>query len=119
MLLLASCRNGAVVPPLATKPPAVSNQTLGAAALIGRWRRVLPADEEVTMTFASDGTLVYSSHGGAKSGVINMVYEVSGNQIITDQPSHPKRETSTFSFEPGGILAIDHDGEKTRFTRER
>ncbi|HEY0431135.1 MAG TPA: hypothetical protein VGC61_04930 [Pyrinomonadaceae bacterium] len=119
MLLLASCRNNAVVPPPAAKPPAVSNQSQSAAALIGRRRRVLPADEEVTMTFASDGTLVYSIYSGAKTGVTNMVYEVSGNQIITDQPSHPRRETSTFSFEPGGILVIDHDGEKTRFTRER
>ena len=70
------------------------------------------------MAFTSDGQLVYSVHDGDKTQVIYMVYEVSGNQVITDQPSNPRREISKFSFEPGGILVLDYNGEKTRFTRE-
>lgn len=70
------------------------------------------------MAFSSDGKLTYSIHDGDKIQVINMVYEVSGNQIITDQPSNPRREISLFSFEPSGILVLAYDGEKTRFRRE-
>ena len=70
------------------------------------------------MVFTDDGKLVYSIHAGDKTQVINMVYEVSGNQIITDQPSNPLREISGFSFESSGILVLDYNGEKARFTRE-
>ena len=71
------------------------------------------------MVFTNDGKLIYSIHTGGKTQVINMVYEVSGDQIITDQPSSPRREVSKFSFEPNGILVLDYNGEKTRFIRER
>ena len=42
--------------------------------------------------------------------VMNMVYEVSGDQIITDQPSNPQKEISKFYFEPSGILVVDQPG---------
>ena len=70
------------------------------------------------MVFTNDGKLIYSIHTGEKSEVINMVYEESGDKIITDQPSNPRKETSKFYFEPSGILVIDYQGERTRFTRE-
>jgi hypothetical protein len=111
-VLLASCGSGA------TSPPNMNNQVHPAPSLVGRWRQVSPPDENVTMAFTSDGKLVYSIYAGDKTQVINMVYEVSGNQIITDQPSNPRREISRFSFEPSGILVLDYNGEKTRFTRE-
>ena len=69
------------------------------------------------MAFTSGGKLIYSIHAGDKTQVINMVYEVSGNQIITDQPSHPHRGISSFSFEPNGILVLDYNGEEARFER--
>lgn len=107
--LLASCRT------TTTSPPAMSNQ---GPSLIGRWRQVSPANEESTIEFTNDGKLIYSIHTGDKTQVINMVYEVSGDQIITDQPSNPQKEISKFYFEPSGILVVDHQGEKTRFMRE-
>jgi hypothetical protein len=70
------------------------------------------------MAFTRDGKLVYSIHAGDKTQVINLVYEVSGNQIITDQPSNPRREISRFSFEPSGVLVLDYNGDKARFRRE-
>ena len=110
MLLVASCSDGAH-----TSPPNMNNP---APSLVGRWRQVSPADEYVTMAFTSDGKLIYSIQAGDKTQIINLVYEVSGNQIITDQPSNPRREITGFSFEPSGILVLDYNGEKTRFTRE-
>jgi len=70
------------------------------------------------MVLTTDGKLTYSIHSGDKTQVINLVYEVSGDQIITNQPSKPRREISTFSFDSSGILVLDHKGEKSRFTRE-
>lgn len=96
----------------------MNNQPNSGPTLIGRWRQVGPAEDESTMVFTNDGKLTYSIHTGDKTQVINMVYEVSGNQIITDQPSHPQKEISKFYFEPSGILVIDYQGEKARFMRE-
>jgi len=70
------------------------------------------------MEFTNDGKLIYSVDTGDKIQVINMVYEVSGDQIVTDQPSHPQKAISKFYFEPSGILVVDHEGEKTRFMRQ-
>ena len=97
----------------------MNNQPNADPTLIGRWRQVGPTNEQSSMVFTDDGKLIYSIHEGDKTQVINMVYEVSGDQIITDQPSHPQKEISKFYFEPSGILVIDHQGEKTRFMRER
>ena len=70
------------------------------------------------MVFTNDGKLVYSIHTRDKTEVFNLVYEVSGDQIISDQPSSPRKEITKFSFEPSGILVLDYNGEKTRFKRE-
>jgi hypothetical protein len=96
----------------------MNNQATPGPTLIGRWRQVGPVADESTMVFTNDGKLIYSVHTGAKTQVINMVYEVSGDQIITDQPSNPGKESSKFYFEPSGILVVDYQGEKTRFMRE-
>ena len=97
----------------------MNNRSNPGLTLIGRWRQVGPAPDESTMAFTNDGKLIYSIHTGDKTQVINMVYEVSGDQIITDQPSNPRKEISKFYFEPSGILVLDYQGEKTRFMRER
>ena len=113
ILFLSSCGSH-----VSKSSPNMSNETNPAFSVAGRWRQVSPAGEDVTMVFTRDGKLTYSIHDGDKIQVINMVYEVSGNQIITDQPSNPRREISLVSFEPSGILVLDYDGEKTRFKRE-
>lgn len=96
----------------------MNNQPNPGLSLIGRWRQVGPAANESTMVFTNDGKLIYSIHTGDKIQVINMVYEVSGDNITTDQPSNPRKEISKFYFEPGGILVVNYQGEKTRFMRE-
>lgn len=113
VLLLSSCHSDT-----RTSPSARNNQPSTGQTLIGRWREVGPAADESTMVFTNDGKLIYSVHNGDKVQVMNMVYEVSGDQIITDQPSNPQKEISKFYFEPSGILVVDHQGEKTRFMRE-
>ena len=113
-LLLASCQSDK-----RTSSSAINNQPDSGPTLIGRWRQVGPVADESTMVFTNDGKLIYSIHTAGKTQIINMVYEVSGDQIITDQPSNPRKEISKFYFEPSGILVVDYQGEKTRFMRER
>jgi hypothetical protein len=97
----------------------MNNQPNPGLTLIGRWRQIGPAsDESTSMEFTNDGKLIYSIHSAGKTRVINLVYEVSGDQLITDQPSNPRKEISKFYFEPSGILVLDYQGEKTRFSRE-
>jgi len=113
VLLLSSCHSGTK-----TASSAMNNQPNPGLTLIGRWRQVGPAADGSTMIFTNDGKLIYSIHTGDKTQVINMVYEVSGDQIITDQPSNQRKEISKFYFEPSGILVVDYQGEKARFIRE-
>lgn len=113
-LLLLSCHGGTK-----TSSSPVNNQPNTAPGLIGRWRQVGPAPDESTMVFTNDGKLIYSVDEGDKTSIVNLVYEVSGDQIITDQPSNPRKEITKFYFEPNGILVLDYQGEKRRFARER
>jgi len=114
VLLLSSC-HGDIRTPSST----MNNQSNPGLTLVGRWHQVGPAaDESTSMVFTNDGKLIYSIHTRDKTQIINMVYEASGDQIITDQPSDPRKEITKFYFEPSGILVLDHQGEKTRFMRE-
>ena len=114
VLLFASCRYGTN-----TSSPVMSKQNNQAPSLVGRWRQIAPAtDEEITMVFTNDGKLIYSIDTPEKTQIINLVYEVSGDEIVTDQPSRPRKEITKFSFEPGGVLVLEHDGDIARFTRE-
>ena len=40
------------------------------------------------------------------------MYEVSGDQIITEQQPNQRKEISKFYFEPSGILVLDYQGGK-------
>lgn len=113
-LSLVSCQS---VTKNSTAP--VNTPNTSEPRLIGRWRLIEPAtDEEITQVFTEDGKLTYTIDTPEKTQIINLVYQVSGDQITTDQPSHPKKHTSRFYFEPSGILVIDNEGEKTRFQRD-
>jgi hypothetical protein len=45
-----------------------------------------------------------------------MTYKVSGNEVVTDQPSQPDPQTSLFAIH-GNILGLINDGEVSRFLR--
>jgi hypothetical protein len=69
------------------------------------------------MAFGLNGELVYSIDTQEKMQIINLVYKVSGNTLITDQPSAPQKEYTKFYFEADGLLVLDYDGEKPKFQR--
>ena len=71
----------------------------------------------VTMTFTEAGKLIYVIHEKDSKQIMNLVFRVDGDQLITNQPSHQQEETTKFSFDPEGNLVLDYDGNKSWFTR--
>jgi hypothetical protein len=54
---------------------------------------------KVSMTFTEDGQLIYDIDAGDKLQRMNLVYRVSGDTIISDQPSHPQEQRTKFKIE--------------------
>ncbi len=93
----------------------MGEQPTHSASLVGRWRRVALEDEvdpseEVTMVFTSDGKLVYIINDRDSKHIINLVCEVSGDSLMTDQRSEPKKEITKFFFESNDILILEYGG---------
>ena len=102
----------------------MNEQSTYSAPLVGRWSRVLSeaevsSNEEVTMAFTPDGQLVYIINDRDGKHIMNLVYEVAGDTLITDQPSEPKKEYTKFFFESNDILVLEYGGVKTWFRREK
>jgi hypothetical protein len=65
------------------------------------------------MIFHPDGRLVYEIHLQDRIQIMNLTCRISGNVIISDQPSHPKEERTVFSFDDNGaMLVLEFEGSK-------
>ena len=89
---------------------------------MGRWKLLknegaIEIGDSVTMTFTEDGKLIYVIHQKDSKQIMNLVFRVDGNHLVTNQPSHPQEEKTTFSFDSEGNLILDYDGNKSWFTR--
>ena len=89
---------------------------------MGRWKLfkdegATEIGDGVTMTFTEDGKLVYVIHEKDSKQIMNLVFRVDGNHLITNQPSQPQEEKTKFSFDAEGNLILDYDGNKSWFTR--
>jgi hypothetical protein len=89
--------------------------------LIGQWRLVHtegPANfEHVTMEFSADGRLQYSIELPDRIQVMSLVYSVSGDVIVSSQPSSPGDEQTRFKIGADGRLELDHGGSRLWFER--
>jgi hypothetical protein len=72
----------------------------------------------VTMTFTKDGNLIYDIHEGDKLQRMNMIYRISGDTLISDQPSHPQEQRTKYKFENNDKLILEFEGMSTVFRRE-
>lgn len=72
---------------------------------------------KVTMTFMEDGQLIYDIDEGSKIQKMNLVYKISGDTIISDQPSYPQEQRTKFKIENGYKLMMELDGETSVFVR--
>ena len=98
------------------------NDAVSDGRLLGRWKLFkdeggAEVGDSVTMTFLEEGKLVYVIHQQDSKQIMNLVFKVHGNYLVTNQPSHPKEERTKFSFDPEGNLIFDYDGNRTWFTR--
>ena len=78
--------------------------------LLGRWELVRTdhefVDGKVLIEFTADGKLNYSIAGAATTDLIEMVYGIDGDVIISDQPSDPGKERTKYSFDDAGMLVL-------------
>ena len=85
--------------------------------LLGRWQLLkaegdMDVGEGVTMTFTSDGNLVYVIHQKDSKQIMNLSYRVEGGRLVTNQPSQPRDESTTYSFDAEGNLILEYVGSK-------
>jgi hypothetical protein len=73
---------------------------------------------KVTMTFTNDGQLIYDIYDGDKIQKMNLTYRISGDTIISDQPSYPQEQRTKFKFEADDELVLDFNGQRTKFNRQ-
>jgi hypothetical protein len=90
--------------------------------LLGKWQLAksegdMDVGEGVTMTFTGDGQLVYVIHQKDTDQIMNLVFRVVGNHLVTNQVSHPQEETTMFSFDADGNLILDYGGSTASFVR--
>jgi hypothetical protein len=86
--------------------------------LIGTWKVIEDPFNRSEETFYSFTPTVVTIAFETKNRTqkIFLTYELEGNIIITDQPSHPKIERSKIKVE-GDILTLDYNGQITRLKR--
>ena len=72
----------------------------------------------VEMELQSGGVMTYAIKQGDKLQIMKMTYRVEGNQIISNQPSVPREEKTTYGFEDG-LLVLTFDGSRSWFRRKK
>jgi len=99
-----------------------SKKSSGDDRLVGRWA-IDPTDAaaveafgDAVMEFDDKGNLIYIVKADDKDQVMLMTYRVSGDHIITDQPSAPDPQKSRFTID-GDMLTLEFDGQPARFRR--
>lgn len=92
------------------------------AQIIGCWelRRSTPAvdfGERVQMNFSPAGQLTYGALEEGRWQVMLMSYRVEGATLITDQPSSPREETTSFVLLDDRMLQLEFGGSTCVFER--
>ena len=90
--------------------------------LLGCWelRSTEPAvhlGDRVQIQFTPQGTLTYGALEQDLWQIMLLTYRVSGSDLITNQPSAPRVESTSFSFRPDGSLQLEFAGTQCLFER--
>jgi hypothetical protein len=91
--------------------------------LLGTWKAD-PEDTDgaleygdVTMFFTEDGFLVYTVHNGPVDQEMLLRYRTEGGLLITDQPSAPGEEQTTYEVTPDGRLRLQYADKPATYVR--
>jgi len=90
--------------------------------LWGRWSLVCDMSGNemsgaVTVEFTRNGTITYSIDTGKTIQVINLVYRIEGDELVTDQPSSPQEHRTKFFIDENGLLTLENAGQRTFYKR--
>ena len=85
----------------------------------GRWIETeISADGSYsTLSFLKDGVLLHSTHHGDMTQVSRLTFKIEGNQIVSNQPSSPREERTTFTLDAHGQLVLTFNGLRTFYRR--
>lgn len=72
---------------------------------------------DVELAFDNESNLTYTIRMDGKRQIISLRYEIYGDTIVTDQPSRPQVERTSFSFLGDGRLMLAFGGEPSNFRR--
>jgi hypothetical protein len=87
--------------------------------LLGKWISA-PDDqssEESTLEFKAGGQLDYTIRGADKDQKIFLTYRVEGDVLVTDQPSHPREERTSFVLTDEGKLVLMYGDQRSSYVR--
>lgn len=91
--------------------------------LFGKWttdkndKQTVDLLGDVIMTFTAKGELIYEIKEDDRLQIINMIFWTEDNYIISDQPTHPKKEKTKYSFGTADSLILELEGQATRFIK--
>jgi hypothetical protein len=90
--------------------------------LLGTWRLVrsdgeIDSGNDITMSFMGNGRLLYVIHQNDSDEIMNLVFTVDGDRLMTNQPSRLRTESTKFLFDGEGHLVLDYGGSRTWFAR--
>ena len=82
--------------------------------LIGKWCLIdaegdFDIGEGVTMHFKPNGNLEYCIDAGDKLQIMNLIYRIEGDVIVTDQHSQPAEERTPYEIDSEGRLVLHYD----------
>jgi hypothetical protein len=68
------------------------------------------------MVFFPDGRLEYRTLQGDVLQIMKLTYRIDGTVIVSNQPSAPREERTTFRLD-GSTLVLNYGGEETSYER--
>jgi hypothetical protein len=88
--------------------------------LVGTWKLMNsspPLDPGTTLKILADGRLVYSIPQQDRIQSIHLTYVIEGDTLVTDQPSHPRKEISRFRLDGTDRLYLEGGGCQSSYRR--
>ncbi|MDQ2930834.1 MAG: hypothetical protein M3Y05_08490 [Gemmatimonadota bacterium] len=67
--------------------------------------------------FFTDGLLMYTSRSSGATVVMELTYQVEGDWLVTNQPSHPREDRVQFSIDSVDRLIVREGSEPWIFIR--
>lgn len=83
--------------------------------LLGKWYG-RNAGDPALIEFREDGRMLYLVQRSGRSERTFLTWRVDGGEIVTNQPSAPREERTTFRFD-GADVVLAFGGVESRFTR--